>query len=155
MSIISRAILIVVVGSVGLSIASPALALDIQPGLWQDSVTGEVNGRPIPRKVSTNCIAPAQAKDVVKRAQAGLQKAIEGQAQKCSKLDIRQNGNVITFVMKCGNAKQGSVDATTVITIDSPRHTTNVADASIDFMGQKMVSHITTDSKWIAAACKK
>jgi Protein of unknown function (DUF3617) len=155
MAKIFGALLIVLSGCLGLTAASAAHAFDIQPGLWQDTEAGEVNGKPIPPKVSTNCITPAEAKDVVKRAQTELQKSMLGQAQKCSKLDIRQNGNVITFVMKCGNAKQGSVDATTVITIDSPRHTTNVADASIDFMGQKMVSHITTDSKWIAAACKK
>ena len=114
-----------------------------------------MNGKPIPRKVSTNCVTPAQAKDVIKRAQAELQKSMQGQTQKCSKLDIRQDGNVITFEMKCGDAKQGSVEATTVITIESPRHTTNVAKASINFMGQKTVSNTTTDSKWIAAECKK
>ena len=154
MSKIVSAVSIVLLGSIGLLIASPAHAVDIQPGLWQDTVTGEVNGKPIPRKVSTNCVTPAEAKDVVKRAQAGLRKSIKGQAQKCSKLDIRQDGNVVTFEMKCGGAKQGSIDATTVITIQSPRHTTNMAKSSIDFMGQKTVSTITTDSRWIAAQCK-
>ena len=80
---------------------------------------------------------------------------MKDRAQECEKLDIRQNGKVVTFEMKCGNAKQGSVDATTVITVHSQRHTTNVAKATINFVGQTMVSNITTDSKWIAAACKK
>ena len=132
-----------------------AHALDIQPGLWQDTETGEANGKPIPRRVSTNCVTPTEAKDVVERAQAELKKSMKGQAQKCEKLDIRQTGNVITFEMKCGDAKQGSIDATTVITILSPRHTTNVAKSTINFIGQKMVSTIMTDSKWIAAECKK
>jgi hypothetical protein len=57
--------------------------------------------------------------------------------------------------MKCGDAKLGSIDATTVITIESPRHTVNVAKSTIEFLGQKMVSTITTDSKRIAAVCKK
>jgi hypothetical protein len=155
MSKIFGAILIMVAGGVGLVLAAPAHALDILPGLWQDTVTGEVNGKPIPRKVSTNCVKPAEVKDIVKRAKAGLQKSMKKLTQKCSKLDIRQEGNVVTFEMKCGDAKQGSVDATTVITVQSPRHTTNVAKSTIDFLGQKMVSTITTDSKWIAAACKK
>ena len=142
-------------GCAGLLAAAPALALDIQPGLWQDTLSGEVNGKPIAGKVTTNCITPAQAKDVVEHAQAGLQKAIKGQAQKCSRLDIHHDGNVITFAMTCGNAEEGSVDATTVITVHSPRHTTNVAKASIDFAGQKTVSTIVTNSKWIAPECKK
>jgi hypothetical protein len=133
----------------------PARALDIEPGLWQDTVTGEVNGKAVPRKVATNCVTPAEAKAIVKRAQAALEKSAKGEAQKCSKLDIRQNGNVVTFEMKCGDAKLGSIDATTVITIESPRHTVNVAKSTIEFLGQKMVSTITTDSKRIAAVCKK
>lgn len=149
------AILVVLVGCLGLVVARPAHALDIQPGLWQDTETGEANGKPIPRKVTTNCVTPAEAKDVVERAQAELKKSMQGQAQKCEKLDIRQDGNVITFEMKCGDAKQGSIDATTVITIQSPQHTTNVAKATIDFMGQKMTSTVSTDSNWIAAECKK
>jgi hypothetical protein len=142
-------------GSVGLVVAPSAHALDIQPGLWQDTEMGEVNGKPIPRKVSTNCVTPEEAKDVVNRAQVELQKSTKGQAQKCEKLDIRQKDNVITFEIKCGDPQQGSIDATTVITIESPQHTTNVAKSTINFMGQKMVSTVTTDSKWIAAACKK
>lgn len=138
-----------------LLVAAPARALDIQPGLWQDTETGEVNGKPTPPKVTTDCVTPAEAKDIVQRAQAELQKSMKEMAQKCSKLDIRQNGNVITFEMKCGDAKQGSIDATTVITIELPQHTTNVAKSTINFVGQKMVSTITTDSKWIAAECKK
>jgi Protein of unknown function (DUF3617) len=155
MSKIFFLILIFMSSCIGFFAASPALALDIQPGLWQDTETGEANGKPIPRKVSTNCVTPDEAKDVVERAQAELKKSMKGQAEKCRKLDIRQNGNVVTFEMKCGDPKQGAIDATTVITIHSPQHTTNVARSSIVFMGQKMEANITTDSRWIAAECKK
>ena len=151
----SSAIFLMLLTCAGFAIAAPARALDIQPGLWQDTETGEVNGKPTPPKVTTDCVTPAEAKDIVQRAQAELQKSMKEMAQKCSKLDIRQSGNVITFEMKCGDAKQGSIDSTTVITIESPQHTTNVAKSTINFVGQKMVSTITTDSKWIAAECKK
>jgi Protein of unknown function (DUF3617) len=152
---LSSAFVIVLAGCLGFVMARPAQAVDIQPGLWQDTETGEANGKPIPRKVTTNCVTPAEAKDVVSQAQAELKKSMQGQAHKCEKLDIRQDGNVVTFEMKCGDAKQGSIDATTVITIYSPQHTTNVAKSAINFAGQSMVSKITIDSKWIAAECKK
>ncbi len=141
--------------AVGAGLSAPAYAIDLEPGLWQDIVMGETNGKPMPRRVSTNCVTPEDAKDTVERAKENLKKSMQGHADKCSKLDIRQNGNVITFEMKCGGGKQGSVEATTVITVHSPRHTTNVADASIAFMGQKMVSHVTTDSKWLGSKCDK
>ena len=139
----------------GLFAVSPAIALDIQPGLWQDTETGDVNGKPIPAKVSTDCVAPADAKDTVKRAQTEMQASMKDQAQQCSKLDVRENGNVITFEMKCGDPKQGSIEATMVMTIQSPQHTSSVTKTTMSFMGQKMVSNLTTDSKWVAAACKK
>ncbi len=134
---------------------SPALALDIQPGLWQDTEMGEVNGKPLPPKVSTDCVSAADAKDIAKRAQDELQKSMQEQKQQCSKLGVKESGNTILFEMKCGDPKQGSIDVTTVITIQSPQHTTNVTKSAMSFMGQTMVSNMTTDSKWVAAACKK
>jgi hypothetical protein len=134
---------------------SPALALDIQPGLWQDTETGDVNGKPMPPKVSTDCVAPEDAKDIAKRAQDELQKSMQEQKQQCSKLAVKESGNTILFEMKCGDPKQGSIDVTTVITIQSPQHTSNVTKSTMSFMGQTMVSNLTTDSKWVAAACKK
>jgi hypothetical protein len=130
-------------------------ANDIQPGLWQDTETGEVNSKAMPPKVSTDCVTPADAKDIVKRAQAEMQASMKDQAQQCSKLDIRQNGDVVTFEMKCGDPKQGSIDVAMVMTILSPQHTTSVTKTTMNFMGQKMASNLTTDSKWIGATCKK
>jgi hypothetical protein len=134
---------------------SPALALDIQPGLWQDTETGEMNGKPVPPKVSTDCVSPEDAKDIAKRAQDELQKSMQEQKQQCSKLSVKESGNTILFEMKCGDPKQGSIDVTTVITIQSQQHTTNVTKSAMSFMGQTMVSNLTTDSKWVAATCKK
>jgi hypothetical protein len=130
--------------------AFDARAIDLQPGLWQDTETGEVNGKPMPPKVSTDCMTPEEAKDPVKSAQAALK---EQQAE-CSKADVKQNGNLITFEMKCGNPQQGSIDITVAYTILSPQHTTSVAKSTMNFGGQKMTSNITTDSKWVGA-CKK
>lgn len=139
-----------------LSTAPPARASnDIQPGLWQDTETGDVNGKPMPPKVSTDCVSPADAKDIAKRAQAEMQKSMKEQAQQCSQLAVKETGNTILFEMKCGDPKQGAIDVTAVITVESPQRTTNVTKSTMSFMGQKMVSNMRTDSKWIAAACKK
>ncbi len=136
---------------------SPAHALDVEPGLWQDTETGEVNGKAMPPKVSTDCVSPQDAKDIGKRAQQELQTSMKEQKQKqqCSKLSVKESGNTILFEMKCGDPKQGALDVTSVITIQSPQHTTNVTKSAMSFMGQTMVSNMTTDSKWVAAACKK
>ena len=103
---------------------SPALAPILQPGLWQDTETGEANGKPLPPKSPPLRFAE-DAKDIAKRPQDELQKRCK-QKQQCSKLDVKEYGNVIIFEMKCGDPKQGAIDMTMTFTVHSPQHTTNV-----------------------------
>jgi len=152
---ISSPMLLALLVFAGTGIVRPAHALDVEPGLWQDTETGEVNGKAMPPKVSTECVSPQDAKDIGKRAQQELQTSMKEQKQQCSKLSVKESGNTILFEMKCGDPKQGALDVTSVITIQSPQHTTNVTKSAMSFMGQTMVSNMTTDSKWVAAACKK
>jgi hypothetical protein len=136
-------------------LGTPALALEVQPGLWQDTETAELNGKAQPPSVTTDCIKPADAKDIVKTAQAQMKESMKDQSQQCSKLDIKENGNVILFEMKCGDPKQGSIDATMSMTINSPQSTSSVVKSTMSLMGQKMVTSTRTESKWIAASCDK
>jgi hypothetical protein len=132
--------------------AHPARAAnEIQTGLWQDTESSDVNGKPSPPKVSTDCVTPDQALDPVMMIKTEMQK----EAQQCSKLDVRANGNVTLFEMKCGDPKQGSIEMTMTYSVHSPQHTSSVGKSTMTIMGQKTVSTINTDSKWIAVACKK
>jgi len=132
--------------------AHPAQAAnEIQSGLWQDTETGDVNGKPNPPKVTADCVKPEDAKDPVKMIQASF----KDQAQQCKKLSVTQNGNVILFEMQCGDPKQGSIEMTMTYTVHSPQHTSSAAKSTMSIMGQKTVSTLTTDSKWLAATCKK
>lgn len=77
-------------------LAGPDYAIEIQPGLWQDAETAEINGTVYPPEMMTGCIKPEDAKDIVKAAQAQLKATImKERLQECSKLDIKQNGNVM------------------------------------------------------------
>jgi hypothetical protein len=126
-------------------------ANEIQPGLWQDSETSDVNGKPSPPKVSTNCVTPQDAQDPVKMIKEGM----KDQAQRCSKINVQTSGNVIVFDMVCGDPKQGSIDMTMTYTVHSPQWTSIVTKSTMSMMGQKIVSNLATESKWLAAACKK
>ena len=137
-----------------LCLAHPAHAAnEIQPGLWQDTETTEVNGKKDAPKVTTDCVTPEDAKDPVKMIQASMKD--QAQAQQCSKLDVRANGNVILFEMKCGDPKQGAIEMAMTYTVHSPQSTSSVAKSTMTIMGQKTVSNLVTESKWLAAACKK
>ena len=131
--------------------AHPARAAnEIQPGLWQDTETSEINGKAQPPKVSTDCLKPEDAKDPAKIIQQGM----KDQAQQCKKLNVKENGNVILFEMSCGDPKQGSLDMTMTYTIHSPQRTSSAGTSTMSMMGQKIVTSMKTESKWLAAACK-
>ena len=57
--------------------------------------------------------------------------------------------------MSCGDPKQGAIELTMTYTVHSPQHTSSVTKSTMSMMGQKIVSNLTTESKWLAAACKK
>ncbi len=135
-----------------LLVSPAAQALEIQPGLWQDTETGDVNGKPQPPKVTTDCIKADDAKDPVKAAQAAMK---DMDATQCSKSGLSQSGNQVIFEMKCGDPKQGSMDISVVWTFIDAQHTSTVAKSVMAFGGQKLTSNLNTESKWIAAACKK
>ncbi len=139
--------------SVGLSVYPARAANEIQPGLWQDPETTETDGKAEPAKVSTDCVKPEDARDPVKMIQDSMKD--QSQAQQCSKLDVRANGNVILFEMKCGDPKQGAIEMTMTYTVHSPQRTSSVGTSTMTMMGKKIVAKMKTESKWLAAACKK
>ncbi len=137
-------------------LGAPARALEVQPGLWQDTETAVLNGQAQPPEVMTDCIKPEDAKDIVKTAQAQMKERVKDQPQQCSKVDIKQNGNVILFEMKCGDPKQAiEVTMTMTMTVNSPQSTTSVVKSTMSMGGQTMVISGKTESKWIAASCDK
>jgi hypothetical protein len=132
--------------------APSAFALKLKPGLWQDTETGTSNGKPVPPKVSTDCLSPEEAADPVKAALAGMKDMLSGQ---CSKHEIKQSGNQIVFNMNCGNPKQMIMEMSVVMTLLSPEHTQSTAKSTMQMGGRTFTSDLTTDSKWISSACKK
>jgi hypothetical protein len=132
--------------------AHPAFAAnEIQPGLWQDTEISTVSGKSEPPKVTTNCVAAEDAQDPVKLIKDGM----KDQAGQCSKFNVQTSGNVILFEMNCGDPKQGAIEMTMTYTVHSPQHTSSSAKSTMSMMGQKIVSNLTTESKWLAAVCKK
>ena len=86
--------------------AQPArAAIELTPGAWQDTETGEENGKPVPPQITTDCMTPEAARDPAK-----ILTAMKDQAGECGKLDIKQSGNVVTFIMQCGDPQQMAMD---------------------------------------------
>ena len=152
MPLISRAAVSGLLLLVCLVAAAPPAraAIEIEPGMWQDTETGEENGQPAKPEVSTDCITPEEAKDPVKSL--SVMKDTVGQ---CKKLDIQQKGNVVSIVMLCGDPKEMSIDLTATYTFLNRRHYTGAMKSVVILAGKKTTANKLIDSKWIGATCKK
>lgn len=131
--------------------ASPALAaIELEPGLWQDTETGTENGQPAKPEVTTDCMTPEDAKDPLKSLMAE-----QAQAGQCKTFDVKPSGNTITYTMQCGDPKQMSIDIAGTITVIDRKHYTGTLKSTIVMAGQKMTSDKKIESKWLSATCKK
>lgn len=130
--------------------ATPArAAIQLEPGLWQDTETGEEDGKPVKAEVSTDCMSPEEAKDPVKSL--SVMKDAGGQ---CKKLDIKEKGNVVSIEMLCGDPKEMSIDLVGTYTFVSSKHYTGTMKSTIILAGKKTSANKTVVSKWIGP-CKK
>lgn len=130
--------------------ATPArAAIELDPGQWQDTETGEEDGKPVAPDVTSDCMSPEEAKDPVKSL--SVMKDTNGQ---CKKLDINQSGNTVTIVMQCGDPKEMSIDLNGTYTFLDRRHYTGTMKSVVVIAGKKSTASKTVDSKWIGA-CKK
>ena len=134
------------------TVVGPGLcaALEIEPGQWESTETSDVDGKPGAPELSTDCVTPQDARDPVK-ALTSMQDTAGG---KCKILDVTQNGSVVSFVMKCGDAKDGSIDMSATFTFENSRHYSGAIKSVMSVGGQQMTSNMTVDAKWIGA-CKK
>ena len=133
-----------------LAFAKPAFAaVELTPGNWQDTETGEEDGKPVAPQVTTDCMTPEEAKDPVK-----VVTAMKDQAGECAKLEVKQAGNVVTFVMQCGDPRQMSMDMQATYTFVSPKHYTGTLKSTVVIAGKKTTANKQVDSVWVGA-CKK
>ena len=137
----------------GFLAAAPAAhaAIELEPGLWQDTETGTENGKRTEPEVSTDCMTSEDAKDPVKSL--GKMQA-EGAGQ-CQTLAVKPNGNVVSLRMKCGDEKQGFVEISGIFTFIDRKHYTTAMKSTVSFGAQKMTSDKQIDSKWIGGSCKQ
>jgi len=133
-------------------IGTPTLcvALEIEPGEWRSNETSNVDGRPGQSEQSTDCVTPEDARDPVK-ALTSMQNDTGG---KCKVFDVSQHDNIVSFVMKCEDPGEGSIDMRATFTFENSRHYTGSLTSVMLLGPQKMVSNMTVDAKWIGA-CKK
>ena len=125
--------------------ASPARAIQLEPGLWQDVETGKMN-KP---EVHTTCMSPEEARDPVKT----ILKDSEG--QKCDKYDVKENGNTVTAEIRCGDPREMRMEIDMTINFVTTKRYYGTMKSMIIFKGIKSTSEATINSTWLSASCKQ
>jgi hypothetical protein len=132
--------------------AMPAYAaIQLDPGEWQDTETGSENGQPATPEVTTSCLKAEDAKDTVK----ALTQLKDTAGQQCKTINVKENGNVLSFDMECGEAKTMLIAVSMNITFLNARHYTGTLKSNVTYAGKTIATDKQLDSKWISAACKK
>lgn len=125
--------------------------IEIEPGQWQDTETGEEDGKPVKPVVTSECMSPEEAKDPVKAL--SVMKDMKDAAAQCKKLDVKQSGNVVNIAMLCGDPKEFQIDLTGTYTFIDRKHYTGSMKSVIVIAGNKATASKSVDSKWIGP-CK-
>jgi hypothetical protein len=133
----------------GLAAVPARAAIQLEPGNWQDTETGTEDGKPVAPQVSKDCMTPEEASDPVK-----VLTSMKAGAEKCEKLEVKQNGNTVTFTMRCGDPKQMSFDIEATYTFVSRKHYSGTLKSTVILAGKKSTADKKVDSIWIGA-CKK
>jgi hypothetical protein len=132
--------------------AQPAFAaIELEPGMWQDTETGTENGQPAKPETTTDCMTAEEAKDPVKALLAMKDQS----AGQCKTLDVKQSGNTVSMVMQCGDPKQMLIDIAASYTFLDRKNYTGTMKSTVILAGQKTTSDKKIVSRWIAASCKK
>lgn len=123
------------------ALAAPArAAIELSPGEWQVTETGTENGQPVAPEVEKECMSANEARDAMNVVNEMKKQMTEQGGAQCQALDMKQNGNTITFVMKCGDPRQFSFDMAGSYTFVSATRYTGTLKSDVRVMGQRTTS---------------
>jgi len=117
-------------------------ATELQPGLWQETETGEENGQ---KKIetTTRCMTADEAKEPAKAVVFD-----EDLRKNCKALSYKRIGDKMTFRLECG-AELFNVAMDADFTIDTPQHYHGAVKASLSLGPIAMGLDKTIDAKRI------
>jgi hypothetical protein len=130
--------------------SSPSRAIELQPGLWQETEVGSENGKPASPKAEMTCMTPEDAKNPLRGFSPG--KEMRGH---CKVLDVKQKADGIFIHMTCGDPKQFLIDIAVDYVFTSTRSYAGTVKSTVTLMGQTTTSDKKVEGKWVAATCDK
>jgi hypothetical protein len=148
-----RAFVLPVASAIFLATAVPSHAVELQPGLWQDSETGSENGQPAPPATVTNCLTPDETKDLIKGFSP--EKEVKALRGRCKTLDAKQSAAGFSMRVQCGDPAEFALDVTANYTFTGPQSYTATMKSIVTTMGAASVMDKKIEGRWVSASCKR
>lgn len=120
-------------------------AITLQPGEWQSTESGTENGKPAKPETEKSCMTPDEARDAVNVVNQ-MKQQMQGQGGQCQKYDVQQNGNAVTFVMKCGMGQQFLMEISGTFTFVSATRYTGAIKSAVKMGGATMTTDKTIEA---------
>ena len=70
-------------------------------------------------------------------------------------MHVKDNGNALSFDMECGDAATMLIAVSLNLTFENARHYTGTIKSNAPMAARRSAATSRSNSKWIAAACKK
>jgi len=132
---------------------SVATAVELQPGLWQDTETGTENGKPAPPATFTNCLTLDETKNLIRGFSP--EKEVKALRGRCKTLDAKQTAAGFSMRVQCGDPEEFALDVTANYTFTGPQSYTATMKSIVTTMGAASVMDKKIEGRWVSANCKR
>src|SRR5665647_576087 len=134
----------VIVGTAILVMAGlPAIAAEMQPGLWEVTSKSERDGVVKTRPTKTQCITPEKAKEAGSRTSIELN--MSRGSETCKIVDSKKTDNGMTWRMQCAGPIPAEQTGSSVF--DSPQHYTTVTKTTATAARKTLTSTMTAEGR--------
>lgn len=136
-----------------LAAASPAHAIELQPGQWRDVETGTENGERVPPETFMNCLSPEETKDLIKAFSP--EKEVKALRGKCQTLESKLTSSGYSMRVKCGDPDVFALDVTANYKFNSPQSYTATMKTIVRTTGAPQALDKKIEGRWVSATCTR
>ena len=147
----SGALRVAAIGTFALILTGvPALAVELQPGLWEVSSRSERAGVVQARPAKTRCLTPEKAREAATQTSMDLSKG--GRGEGCKTVESRKTDNGLTWRMQCVGLI--AAEQTGSFAVENPQRYTAVLKTTATIGSRSLTSTLTVEARRIGECPK-
>lgn len=147
---VSRSLLVTAATAFLVMAAVPAVAVEMQPGLWEVSSKSERDGVVTTRPTKTQCITPEKAKEASGRT--SIEFSISRGSETCKIVDSQKTDKGMNWRMQCAGPIPAEQTGSSLF--DSPQHYTTITKTTATAARKTLTSTMTVEGRRIGECPK-